>query len=68
MRDACWKKWGALDAERRPCEQVVDATLIAIMINTFANITITIVIIVSLLVVQYYYPSKSSSSQYSSPG
>ena len=50
------------------CEQVVDATLIAIMINTFANITITIVIIVSLLVVQYYYPSKSSSSQYSSPG
>ena len=48
------------------CEQVVDATLIAIMINSMMNTlmktAMTIVIIVSLLPVQDYYPSKPSSS------
>ena len=34
------------------CEQVVDATLIAIMINTLIKTAMTIVIIVSLLLVQ----------------
>ena len=48
------------------CEQAVDATLIAIMINRMINTlmktAMTIVIIVSLLLVQDYYPSKPSSS------
>ena len=44
------------------CEQVVDATLIAIMINILVKTAMTIVIIVSLLPVQDYYPSKPSSS------